>query len=249
MIDGLQRASLLLDIIKLQLRKLVTEIDAVSSHSRPPLRKLDMQKLQVSIKRIRKHLELFSLMVGDRLGPTMANIGQSSQQMERGSQNTVADELFMMQWVQFYTLQVMTSAILLKIGEILHPEATYYGKREFTVLSHIIQEAADGICSITASFVGPCSRTATDRLEMPQTRATQALLLIWPLFCVSTAPGLTDGQRCWAREVLWAIGEQHSIPKALSLACSSSEIIPQSDILAGILLVNLSSILPIPTYM
>lgn len=132
-----------------------------------------------------------------------------------------------MQWIQFYTLQVMTSAALLKIGNILHPEARYQAKREFNALSHIIQEASDGICSITASYVVLCSQPATDHLEMPQMRTTQALLLIWPLFCVSTAPGLTDGQKCWAREVLWAIGEQRSIPKALSLVrCPLVTIVP-----------------------
>lgn len=91
MVDGLQRASLLLDFIKLQLRKLATEIDDIESHSRPPLRKLDLQKLQVSIKRIRKHLELFAIMIGDRFRPTMANIGQSSHHTGKGSQNTAAD--------------------------------------------------------------------------------------------------------------------------------------------------------------
>lgn len=91
MVDGLQKATLLLDVIKLQLRKLATEIDAISSHSRPPLRKLDMQKLQVSLKRIRKHLEPFPIMAGDRFGPTMANIGPRSHQTKKGSQNAVAD--------------------------------------------------------------------------------------------------------------------------------------------------------------
>lgn len=123
----------------------------------------------------------------------------------------------MMQWIQFYTLQMMTSSVLLKIGHCLHASATYHSKREFKALSHTIQEAAEGICSITASCIGLCSQTASERPEASQIRTTQALLFIWPLFCVSTAPGLADDQKSWAREILWAIGEQHSIPKALSL--------------------------------
>lgn len=238
---GLRRACLLLDIVKLQLRKLVAEIDAIASHSPPPLRKLDLQKLQVSIKHIRKHLDLFPIMVGDRICSTMVSVGLGSphsvNQMDKGSQSDVTDgepkvvcnlliqwigsnyfkDLFMMQWIQFYTLQVITSAALLKIGSLLYPDATYHGKREFKVLSHIIQEAAEGICSITASYIGLCSQTPPDCLEMSHMKTTQALMLIWPLFCVSTAPTLTDGQKSWAREVLWAIGEQRSIPKALSL--------------------------------
>ncbi|UKZ68163.1 uncharacterized protein TrAtP1_009198 [Trichoderma atroviride] len=251
-VDGLQRACLLLDIIKLQLRKLDADLDAITSSSPRPLRKLDMQKLQVSMKRIRKHLDIFPLMICDRFSSTTVHIGQSGfypvSQTDKRSQNNFTDDAFMIQWIQFYTLQIMTSAVLLKIGSFLHPDATYQGKREFKALSHIIQEAGEGICSITASYIGLCSQTARDRLEMSKIKTTQAFLLIWPLFCVSTAPGLTDGQQSWAREVLWAIGEQLSIPKALSLACSSGETIGQSDILAGILLVNLLSVLPNPTF-
>lgn len=238
--DGLQKACLLLDTIKLQLRKLDADLDAITSSSPRPLRKLDMQKLQVSIKRIRKHLDLFPLVIGNRFGPTMAHIGQSSisygNQTDKESQNNFTEgklkvicniltllldltsvDVFMSQWIQFYTLQIMTSAVLLKIGNSLLPQATYHSKREFKALSHAIREAADGICSITASCIGLFSQTTPDVLEMSQIKTTRALLLIWPLFCVSTAPGLTDRQKSWAREVLWAIGEQLSIPKALSL--------------------------------
>lgn len=90
-VDGLQRACLLLDIVKLQLRKLAPEIDAITRSSPPTLRKLDMQKLQVSIKRIHKHLDLFPIIIGDRFGPTMVHIGQGSphcvNQTNKGSQN------------------------------------------------------------------------------------------------------------------------------------------------------------------
>jgi hypothetical protein len=126
-------------------------------------------------------------------------------------------DAFTVQWIQFYTLQMMTSAVLLEIGYFLYPDVTYHGKREFKTLSHIMREAAEGICSIAASYIGLCSQTALDRLETSQIRTTQALLLIWPLFCVSTAPDLTEARKSWAREALWAIGEQLSIPKALSL--------------------------------
>lgn len=90
-VDGLQKASLLLDIVKLQLRKLGAEIDAITHSSPPPLRKLDIQKLQVSIKHIRKRLDLFSIMIGDPFGPSMVHIGQGSphsvNQTDKGSQN------------------------------------------------------------------------------------------------------------------------------------------------------------------
>lgn len=238
---GLQRACLLLDIVKLQLHKLVAEIDAIASNSPPPLRKLDLQKLQVSIKRIRKHLDLFPIVVGDSIRSSLVTLGRGSphcvNQVDKGPRNDLTDgklkvvcnflvqsigsdyllDLFVVQWIQFYTLQVMTAAVLLKIGSFLYPDATYHGKREFRVLSHIIQEAAEGICSITTSYVGLCPQTARDGLEMPQMKTTQALMVIWPLFCVSAAPGLAERQKSWAREALWVLGEQCSIPKALSL--------------------------------
>ncbi|KAL7920662.1 hypothetical protein ACQKWADRAFT_298115 [Trichoderma austrokoningii] len=254
-VDGLQRACLLLDIVKLRLRKLVAEIDVVAGISPPPLRKLDMQKLQVSIKHIRKHLDLFPIIVGDSIRSILVPLGPGSSryvnQMGKGSHNDLTDDDITMQWIQFHTLQILTSAALLKIGGHLYPDATYHGRREFKALSHIIQEAAEGICYITASCIGleVCSQTASYRFELSQIRTKQSLMLIWPLFCVSTAPALSDGQKSWARQVLWAIGEKLSIPKALSLARSSRETITQSDILAGILLVNLLSILPNPLFM
>lgn len=130
----------------------------------------------------------------------------------------------------------MTSAVLLKIGSFLYSDATYRCKREFVVLSHIIQEAVEGICSITTSYIGS-TQTASYRLAMPRIKTTQALVLIWPLFCVSTAPGVIDLRKNWAREVLWAIGEQCSIPKAMALVRwpSIKQIVPLST-LEGILI-------------
>jgi hypothetical protein len=122
-----------------------------------------------------------------------------------------------MQWIQFYTLQIMTSTVLLKIGGFLQPDATYHGKREYKALSHSIEEAADEIRSVTVSHIKLFSEAVSGGIKMSQINTRQALLLIWPLFCVSMAPGLTDGQNGWAREALWIIGEQCSIPKALSL--------------------------------
>lgn len=90
-VDGLQRACLLLDIAKLQLRKLAPEIDAITRSSPPPLRKLDMQKLQVSIKRIHKHLDLFPIIIGDRFGSAMVLVGHGSphcvNHTNKGSKN------------------------------------------------------------------------------------------------------------------------------------------------------------------
>lgn len=68
--DDLQKACLLLDIVKLQLRKLVAEMDTITSNSPPTLRKLDMRKLQGSIKRIRKHLDLFPVVVCESIYST-----------------------------------------------------------------------------------------------------------------------------------------------------------------------------------
>ncbi|KAL6901064.1 hypothetical protein GGI43DRAFT_422594 [Trichoderma evansii] len=248
--DDSERACLLLDIVKLQLRKLVAEMDAIASNSPPSLRKLDMLKLQVSIKSIRKHLDLFPIVVRDRIRSTMVPIGLDSphsvNQTNTGAKNNFIDDLLIMQWIEFYTLQVMTSGVLLKIGGFLYQDATYHCKREFAVLNRIIQEAVEGICSITTSYIGLRSQTALSCLEMSHIKKSQALMLIWPLFCVSIATGLVERQKGWARELLWVIGKRYSIPKALSLACPSGETSTQSDILAGILLVGLSSILPNP---
>ncbi|PTB40313.1 hypothetical protein M441DRAFT_430732 [Trichoderma asperellum CBS 433.97] len=224
---GLERASLLLDIVELQLRELVTEMDAIASNSPPPLRKLDIKKLQVSIKRICNQLDLFPTVVRDSIRSTTAPISLGNQP-DKGCQNILTNDLVVMQWVVFYTLQIMTSAVLLKIGSFLYSDATYRCKREFAVLSHIIQGAAEGICSITTSYIGLSTQTASYRLAMPHIKTTQALIFIWPLFCVSKAPGLIDLQRNWAREVLWAIGEQCSIPKAMALVSwpSIKQLVP-----------------------
>jgi hypothetical protein len=94
-VNNLQRACLLLDIVKLQLRQLAAEIDAIASTSPPPLRKLDIQKLQVSIKHIRKNLNLFPIIIGHSIRPAIVSTNPGSicyvNQMDKGSQNNFPD--------------------------------------------------------------------------------------------------------------------------------------------------------------
>ncbi|KAM0262595.1 hypothetical protein ACHAQJ_001640 [Trichoderma viride] len=251
--NNLEKAYLLLDVVKLQLRKLAAEMDAVVNNSPPVLRKLDMQKLRVSMKQIRKHLNLFPIILRDSVYPTMAAIGlgrsPNANQTDKIPQSILAGiDLLMMKWNDFRTLQIMTAAVLLKIGSFLYPDESYRRTREFTVLSNIIQEAVDGIRSSIAYYTGLPSKAASDLSETSAIKTIQALMLMWPLSCASIAPGLAEHQRNWLREVLWMIGERCSIPKALSLAGTTEEHITQSDILAGILLVSLTVSLPYQSF-
>ncbi|KAK0755659.1 hypothetical protein N5P37_011790 [Trichoderma harzianum] len=244
--DGLERACLLLDIVKLQLRKLVTEMDTNANISLMTVRKLDMQKLRVSIKYVQKQLDLFPMILRETVYSKIAVIG--IDRPRSGNQTVNESQFFVTLWNDFYTLRIITSTMLLNIGSVVYPNAVYSCKREFTVLSSMIQEAVSRICSITAYYIGSYPQATLDCFEMPVMKTTQALTLIWPLSSVLIAPDLTDQQQNWVKNVLRSIGEQCTIPKALSLACTGKGNIPQSDILAGILLVSLLNILPQPTF-
>ncbi|KAL7914384.1 hypothetical protein GGI35DRAFT_240588 [Trichoderma velutinum] len=245
-VDGLERACLLLDIVKLQLRKLVTETDSIASISRLTMRKLDMQKLRVSIKYIHKQLCLFPIILREAVYSTTGAI--DLERPRSSNQRVTESQLFIVLWNDFYTLQIITSTMLLNIGSVLYPDAVYRCKRESTVLSTVIQEAVSRICSITTYYTGLHPQVSPDCFEMPVIKTAHALLLIWPLSCALIAPDVTDQQQNWIQKVLWNIGEQCSIPKALSLAYIGKENIPRSDILSGILLVSLLNILPHPTF-
>jgi hypothetical protein len=91
--NSLERACLLLDVIKLQLRKLNAEMDAVVNNSPPTLRKLDMQKLRASIKQIRKHLSLFPILLRDSASPTTVVIGLGGP-LSANQTNEVSQSIF-----------------------------------------------------------------------------------------------------------------------------------------------------------
>jgi hypothetical protein len=122
-----------------------------------------------------------------------------------------------MRWNSFHTLQIMTATVLLKIGSFLYTDGTYCCTREFIILSNNIQEAVDKIFSSTTYYTELHFKAASNRSETPAIKSIQALMLIWPLSCASIAPGLTERQRNWLRDVLWMIGERCLIPKAFSL--------------------------------
>jgi hypothetical protein len=189
--DDVEKASLLMDIAKLRLRQLASEMgDLVGTTKRP--RKLDMQKLRVSLKQVYGNMLLIPSLL-------------SSCASDSAKQN------------EYNTILIVAASLLMDSGEFLQSTKSYSGTREYIKLSRVIQEAVNGICASVLQLLSDNVRS-TNGLDKIVSFSI-ALLAIWPLYGAFAARGISTTQRRWIQAALWRIGEEARIPKALSLVC------------------------------
>jgi hypothetical protein len=189
--DDLEKAFLLMDIAKLQLRQLASEMGDLVANTRWP-RKLDMQKLRVSLKQVYGNMLLIPSLLG-------------SCASDSAKQN------------EYNTILIVAVSLLIDSGGFLQSTQSYSVTREYIKLSRVIQEAVNGICASVSQLL-PDNVRSTNDLDQDISRSI-ALLAIWPLYGAFAGHGVSTTQRRWIQAALWRIGEEARIPKALSLVC------------------------------
>jgi hypothetical protein len=201
--DELDEAALLLEVSKLRLRGLARKLCMLLQGTTPP-RKLDVQKLQSSVKQIYADLQLGTLALSPR--------------------NTVIAE---MNNIDCAAVRIVAAGLLIRCGQFLHPTGLFNTTRHFTRLNSSICVAADEICATVAAMLSRvvCPYTidpgrGSSRLLLAA-RVMDALSVIWPLFVVGTTADTDDKHRAWAQKLLLTLGNDARIPKALHLVSSS----------------------------
>ncbi|KAK9780167.1 putative Zn(2)-C6 fungal-type domain-containing protein [Seiridium cardinale] len=233
---------LAINLVVLQLRKLVTEFDVLFGRTSSP-RKIDMQKLRKSFREVNQNLALLPSIINPRLtelktiygpgqGPDMSPEGTPKHPpfLDDCCQEPYSDAICTLIWNEYRTALIITSSVLLRTGAYLHSGSNYKQTKEYRDLSQTIHHAVDSICG---SLPAHSPKTTLDQ----PVAILHGLLFLWPLHCASGAPGIAESQREWIRGILLSIGMQTHIPKALALAIDDGGPI-LSDILAGMILIN-----------
>jgi hypothetical protein len=198
----------LLDTAKFQLKEIAPEMDSLLSGTRAP-RKLDARKLHIAVKKIFKNLWLVSAVLSPDSSPSRPHLRPSLPP-------TAAKQ------IEYRSLLIIMTDFLLKTGPVLHSSGQNYRQtKEFTRFFTVLQDSVDDICaSVPAYFrpAGTCPRELISPTLAPDSAHTmEATKWIWPLYCASKAACSPPALRQWIQEVLWTIGEQSSLPRAMAL--------------------------------
>ena len=188
---------LLLDILTLKLRKKAPQLDSIFQSATPP-RKLDVQKLRVSVKGIYRELALLPAALSHEARP-IRYANNSKIQLYKLSQSawfwtpkfyeTYADGKLHLQvcqmivsliyksglayiaskWNNLRATSILSAMFLLRCGDYLSSNETYALKREHANLCRTIQESADGICASVKFFLNNSNgQQGNDDFRNPQ---------------------------------------------------------------------------------
>jgi hypothetical protein len=197
--NELEEAALLLEASKLRLRSLARELCMLLQCATPP-RKLDVHKLQYSVRQV--YADLCLMKPAGSLGNT---------------------DLACTTTIEFAAVIIVAAGILIQSGQFLHATGLFNTTRQCTKLKSSISVAADQICASVAAMHSTvvCADTidpirGSSRLPLAAT-IMDALSVIWPLFVVGTTANNDDTHRVWAQKLLLTLGNNARIPKAFHL--------------------------------
>lgn len=194
-----EMAELLLDVSKFRLSRMSQELTRLfRGVSRP--RKLDVQKLRFSVKRI--HADVLSV----------SGLVSSSE--------SKASKAFQ---IEHAAVRILTAGLLIECGDYLHSAEAFHRTREYIDLASSISLASAIICeSIRDLLPATCSASRamicgsqTEALLPPS--LLSALSAMWPLFIVHSTKSQEQARRDWAEQTLYIIGKDARVPKALHL--------------------------------
>lgn len=194
--DDLRTAFLLMDITKLRLRQLTSEMRKLLGGLERP-RKLDVQKLRVSLKQVHGDI----LLIPSKLRLFSSDSASALQN-------------------EYRTIVIVAASLMIDSGIFIQSNESYNATREYAKLSRSIKEAVDGICASFAHLLSDKAESTASIMEVTKSSGAltiDALLAMWPLFSASVARGISTTQRWRIRAALWRIGETARIPKAMSL--------------------------------
>ncbi|EEA20960.1 hypothetical protein EYB25_008438 [Talaromyces marneffei] len=257
--DSIEKAWLLLDVTKARLRKLVTSMDHFSAVDNPnsvvTIKKIDVEKLRVSVKRIQRDLRLITNLLPKKYHPVMipkttgCDIASGLPSTCNGYYGeSYPDNFLCTRWNEYRTLILITGDFLLKTGRFLYAGTSRPNGRETTTLTRMMKEAIDGIYASVAYLYDDSKMRITGQKEADvdsawintsSMKTLDALNLMWPLHCaVAMEFGATKAQRDWMKKVLQYMGCKMRIPKAMSLADTPIQAFTYSEVLAGLTLLG-----------
>jgi hypothetical protein len=202
-------AELLLDVSKLRLSNIDQELGKLLNKVPQP-RKLDIQKLRSSVKRI--HVDTLSL---------------------SGLMSSPESELSGSILIEHAAVQILTASLLIECSEYLHPSEAFHTTREYASLASSISLASAAIRDSVSDLL-PATRTVGraivsgsqgKKLQIPSSVIIDAISVTWPLFVVRAAKAQEQTMRDWAGQALFQIGKEARVPKALHLVRSLARLL------------------------
>jgi hypothetical protein len=206
-LSSCDKASLLLDITKLALRRLNNEFNKIFSNISPP-RKLDVQKLRRSIKEVHDNLLLISSMLG------------KDQSIARWEDTPTS-----LRHLVYKTLTLITSTLILKTTTFLERNSTSRTPKTPSPLelNCLIQRQVEGIYISTSSLISTIRNSTSNTSKSCPSRPgawrgmdLYLLGTIWPLYSASQFSNNATMLEC-TKKLLWDIGVHENIPIALIL--------------------------------
>jgi hypothetical protein len=184
-----ETAVLLLDVCKLRLSNIAQDLAGLFERGPQP-RKLDIQKLRLSVK----HLHADVLSVSKLLSPSESR----------------RPKLLL---IEHAAVQILAASLLIEFGEYLHPAEALCRTREYAGLTSSISLASMAIRKSVSDLL-----PRGEKLHMPS--IADAVSAMWPLFVVRAARNQKKTMQDWAGQNLCQVGQEARVPKALHLVRS-----------------------------
>ncbi|KAJ5112867.1 hypothetical protein N7456_001401 [Penicillium angulare] len=224
--DSLEKGFLILDVVMLRLRLLALECESLLQ--KVP-RKIDVQKLRASVRKIQKNLNLFS-----KICPAA-----DSDTVNDSSRDRLMNALLLIRWNDYHCLQLITADLLSTTGAFVSSE-DYKETREYHIHSSTMNEARESICSAVPGILETEPTWMIGQSQEPIKKPARGLYVIWHLCCAFKGCEMSQARHHWIGECLWNIGGQAFIPLASALATSKAQDVKWADVLAGLLLIRVS---------
>lgn len=117
-------------------------------------------------------------------------------------------------------LLIVAIKMLLQVEQLLKSRDTMKASRQRRGLLDKTLIAIESIDTLALSLIADVGGQSVSPKEDQKPMAivlSPLMTLVWPLYCASTAPGITATLRKHIKQLLQRIGEEARIPKALSL--------------------------------
>jgi hypothetical protein len=221
-VNSYVKVFLILDVAMLGLNPLTSEVESLFPGETP--RKLDVQKLRASIKHIQKNLKLFpqicpkaEMDIGKVApGERLTNVRLIS--VENHSVLTLLHQaLLLVRWNDYHCLQLITADLLLLTGSFVHSGENYRETRECSILSNVIHEAEESICSAVPVILEAMPIQETGQPSEGIRIQIGGFLVLWPLCCALKSPKISQPNQNWNQDILRSIGIDAFIPHASAL--------------------------------
>lgn len=209
--SDIDKTWLVLIVVKLQLRNLLSEMHTNFDTSKRP-RKLDIQKLRISARTVHRNLLLIRPILPRQL------YGNTSIRYAYETEAAVKNSVFLI-WNEYWATIIITADLLLRTGEYLSSCIAYAQEHERNKLNDTIREASSGIynCVVYHWFDSTTYLPLNGNSSSTSGNMMLGLLFLWPLHCAKEAPGILMHQREGIEQMLWSIGTETRLPKAMML--------------------------------